>query len=117
MTMHNPPQRWVRETGFRGSVVTENISLDDPFSNERRFQILVDAVVDYAIFMLDVEGRVSSWNTGAKRIKGYSADEIIGHHFSRFYTEADRAAGVPARALGTAAAEGKSETEGCRLLN
>ncbi|HEX9464193.1 MAG TPA: PAS domain S-box protein [Alphaproteobacteria bacterium] len=95
--------------------MTENISLDDPFSNERRFQILVDAVVDYAIFMLDVEGRVSSWNTGAKRIKGYSADEIIGHHFSRFYTEADRAAGVPARALGTAADEGKYETEGWRL--
>src|SRR5258708_20680347 len=65
--------------------------------------------------MLDVEGRVSSWTTGAKRIKGYSADEIIGHHFSRFYTEADRAAGVPARALGTAADEGKYETEGWRL--
>src|SRR6476646_8801722 len=53
---------------------------------ERRFQLLIDAVTDYAIFMLDKTGHVASWNTGAQRIKGYSAGEIIGHHFSRFYT-------------------------------
>ena len=64
--------------------------------------------------MLDPNGVVTSWNAGAERIKGYKADEIIGQHFSRFYPEADRRAGVPARALHTALAEGKFETEAWR---
>jgi PAS domain S-box-containing protein len=90
----------------------------DPFvapDDERRFQLLVDAVTDYAIYMLDPKGFVSSWNSGAQRFKGYQAFEIIGEHFSRFYTEEDRAAGVPARALETATREGQFEQEGWRV--
>ena len=71
--------------------------------SEERFRLLVQGVTDYAIYMLDPEGRVSSWNAGAERFKGYSADEIIGEHFSRFYPEEDRASGVPQRALATSA--------------
>jgi PAS domain S-box-containing protein len=82
--------------------------------SERRFRLLVQGVHDYAIFMLDTEGRVSNWNTGAQRIKGYTADEIVGQHFSRFYTPEDVAAGVPARALATARREGRYEAEGWR---
>ncbi len=83
--------------------------------SERRFRLLVQGVVDCAIFMLDREGRVTNWNTGAERIKGYAAREIIGQHFSRFYTEEDRAEGVPQRALATAARTGKFEAEGWRV--
>ena len=75
--------------------------------SERQFRHLVEAVVDYAIFRLDRDGVVATWNSGAERIKGYSADEIIGRHFSVFYTEEDRAAGIPARALATASERGK----------
>jgi PAS domain S-box-containing protein len=84
-------------------------------SDERRFQILVDAVVDYAIFMLDPEGRVASWNKGAERIKGYSADEIIGQSFARFYTEEDRLAGMPQHTLQRATSAGRHEVEGWRV--
>jgi PAS domain S-box-containing protein len=87
----------------------------DTIGNERRFQLLVDAVKDYAIYLLDENGFVRSWNAGAERFKGYTADEIIGQHFSRFYTEEDRASGLPERALQTAAREGKFETEGWRV--
>jgi PAS domain S-box-containing protein len=72
-------------------------------------------VVDYAIFMLDASGKVSSWNVGAERIKGYSADEIIGRHFSNFYTPEDRAAKVPDKALETARETGRYEAEGWRV--
>ncbi|MBV8841903.1 MAG: PAS domain S-box protein, partial [Bryobacterales bacterium] len=81
---------------------------------ERRFHLLIDAVTDYAIFMLDASGHVISWNPGAERIKGYSAAEIIGQHFSRFYTEEDRQKGVPQTALATAERTGKYEAEGRR---
>ena len=87
----------------------------EPVPGERRFQLLVDAVRDYAIFMLDPQGIVSSWNSGAQRFKGYKAEEIIGQHFSRFYTEEDQQAGVPQQALAIAVAEGKFETEGWRV--
>ncbi len=83
--------------------------------SERRFRLLVDSVVDYAIFMLDMQGRVTNWNSGAERIKGYTADEIVGEHFSRFYTEEDRRAGVPTRALEQAGGEGRFATEGWRV--
>jgi PAS domain S-box-containing protein len=83
--------------------------------SERRFRLLVQSVVDYAIFQLNRDGIVTSWNAGAERIKGYTADEIIGQHFSRFYTEEDRAAGVTTRALATASSEGKFEAEGWRV--
>jgi PAS domain S-box-containing protein len=84
-------------------------------ASEQRFSMLVQGVRDYALYMLDPDGRVSNWNTGAEAIKGYSADEIVGQHFSRFYTEEDRAAGVPARALETAIREGKFEAEAWRV--
>jgi len=82
---------------------------------ERRFQLLVDAVTDYAIYMLDPTGIVVSWNPGAQRFKGYKESEILGHHFSRFYTEEDLATNLPRRALDTAAREGKFEAEGWRV--
>jgi PAS domain S-box-containing protein len=81
---------------------------------ERRFHLLIDAVTDYAIFMLDTAGNVVSWNPGAERIKGYSSAEILGHHFSRFYTEDDRQKGLPRTALATAERTGKYEAEGWR---
>ncbi|MES2257659.1 MAG: PAS domain S-box protein [Pseudomonadota bacterium] len=80
-----------------------------------RFRLFVDGVTDYAIYMLSPEGIVSSWNAGAQRFKGYAADEIIGQHFSRFYSEQDRANGVPATALQTALTHGKFEDEGWRI--
>ena len=83
--------------------------------SEERFRLLVQSVTDYAIYMLDPEGRVTNWNTGAQRIKGYRPEEIIGEHFSRFYTEEDRAAGLPALGLETAARVGRFEKEGWRL--
>ncbi len=81
----------------------------------RQFRTLIGGVTDYALFMLDPNGLVVNWNSGAERIKGYSADEIIGQHFSRFYTDRDRAAGLPARALQVAAQEGRYEAEGWRV--
>ncbi|MBK1839290.1 PAS domain S-box protein [Azospirillum sp. YIM B02556] len=87
----------------------------EPVSGERQFRLLVQSVVDYAIFMLDPTGVIRSWNAGAARMKGYAADEIIGRHFSSFYTEEDRADGLPQRALATALSEGKFEAEGWRV--
>jgi PAS domain S-box-containing protein len=81
----------------------------------RQFRTLIGGVTDYALFMLDPNGLVVNWNAGAERIKGYSAEEIVGQHFSRFYTDRDRAAGLPARALQVAAQEGRYEAEGWRV--
>jgi PAS domain S-box-containing protein len=81
----------------------------------RRFERLVQSVTDYAIYMLDAEGRIVTWNPGAERFKGYSADEVLGEHFSRFFTKEDRDAGCPAQALQTAAREGRFESEGWRV--
>jgi PAS domain S-box-containing protein len=83
--------------------------------SEDQFKLLVQSVTDYAIYMLDVDGRVSSWNLGAQRIKGYRPQEIIGRHFSQFYTEEDRQAGEPERALATATRENRFEKEGWRV--
>jgi PAS domain S-box-containing protein len=82
---------------------------------ERRFRLLVEGVIDYAIYMLDPTGLVTNWNAGAKRIKGYEAAEVIGQHFGMFYLPEDRAAGMPARSLNTARDKGKFEAEGWRL--
>ncbi len=82
--------------------------------SEEQFRMLVQGVSDYAIYMLDPDGNVSSWNSGAERIKGYSAEEIIGQHFSTFYTEEDRAAGDPQKALEAARRHGRFEKEGWR---
>ena len=83
--------------------------------SEERFRLLVQGVVDYAIFMLDPSGRVVSWNAGAERIKGYRADEILGRHFSVFFPSEDVAAGKPEAELRLAAAEGRCEDEGWRV--
>ena len=84
-------------------------------SEEGRYRLLIEAVTDYAIFMLDHDGIVTSWNPGARRFKGYEASEIIGQHFSRFYSEEDRTAGLPARVLEIAKRTGKFESEGWRV--
>src|SRR5690242_19535223 len=81
---------------------------------EEQFRLLVQGVTDYAIYMLSPEGLVTSWNAGAERIKGYRADEIIGKHFSQFYTPEDRHQGRPKQALETAMREGRFEYEGWR---
>lgn len=83
--------------------------------SDRRFQLLVASIHDYAIYLLDLAGHVTSWNPGAERFKGYAATEIIGQHFSVFYTDEERAAGVPARALKEARENGKFEAEGWRV--
>jgi len=83
--------------------------------SEERFRLLIDSTVDYAIFMLDPNGKVASWNTGAKRIKGYEADEIIGRHFSAFYTQDAIDRGWPEHELREAARIGRFEDEGWRL--
>jgi PAS domain S-box-containing protein len=85
------------------------------YESEQRFRLLVEGVRDYAIYMLDTDGRVTNWNSGAQAIKGYDAAEIVGEHFSRFYTEEDRKRGAPDRALATALKEGKFETEAWRV--
>jgi PAS domain S-box-containing protein len=87
----------------------------DLFESERNFRLLVEGVTDYALYMLDPGGVVTSWNSGGQRIKGYSADEIIGQHFSRFYTEVDRANGKPLRALHIAREQGRYEEDGWRV--
>ena len=84
-------------------------------SDPQRYERLIASITDYAIYMLDPEGRVSNWNAGAQRITGYGKDEILGQHFSIFYTAEDRARGLPDRALKAAATEGRFEHEGVRL--
>ncbi len=95
----------------------ESTATPAQISDEQRFRLLVSNVRDYAIYLLDTRGNISSWNPGAERFKGYKQHEIIGQHFSRFYTPEDRAAGVPQRALETALREGKFEAEGWRIRN
>src|SRR6266566_5649445 len=85
------------------------------FDSERRFRLLVDGVVDYAIYMLNPDGIITNWNAGARRIKVYEADEVIGRHFGMFYLPDDREAGMPARSGAAARKNGKVEAEGWRL--
>src|SRR5438094_31843 len=82
---------------------------------EEGFRLMVESVTDCAIVMLDSDGNVVSWNTGAERIKGFRAEEIVGQHFSRFYAAQDIESGVPQRHLDSAAAEGRFEVEGWRV--
>ena len=89
-----------------------NLALD---STRRHFQILIEGVVDYAIFVLDTAGRVASWNNAAQKIMGYSAEEIIGKHFGLFYRPDERRTGEPNRALELAVQKGKHEVEGWRI--
>jgi PAS domain S-box-containing protein len=83
--------------------------------SEQQFRILVQGVTDYAIYMLDPHGKITNWNAGGERIKGYSAEEIVGQHFSRFYAKEDQARGDPARTLSIAASKGQFEGEGWRV--
>jgi PAS domain S-box-containing protein len=83
--------------------------------SEEKFRLMVEAVKDYAVFMLDPKGNIASWNPGAERIKGYTADEVIGSHFSRFYTKPDVDSGKPARELAIAEKEGRYQEEGWRV--
>jgi PAS domain S-box-containing protein len=133
-------QRWlVRRSGsqFWAEVVTTAVRADDERllgfgvvtrdlterkraedalrASEEKFRSLVTSVADYAIFLLDLDGRIASWNVGAERLKGYTVDEIIGRHLSTFYTEEDRSAGVPERALQVARDVGRWESEGWRV--
>jgi PAS domain S-box-containing protein len=97
------------------SKVELNDRHDEVITTDGLYRLLVEGISDYAIYLLSPEGIVSSWNRGAQRVKGYSAEEIIGHHFSEFYTPEDRQTGLPARALQTASREGKLESEGWRV--
>ena len=84
-------------------------------TDAERFRLLVDAVTDYAIYMLGRDGKVITWNTGAERLKGYKAGEIVGQHFRRFFTPEDQQRNLPAQILEVAAANGRHETEGWRI--
>ncbi len=96
-------------------IESERVRTDKLSESEERFRLLVDGVKDYAILMLDPEGHVISWNEGAKQIKGYEAHEIIGQHFSRFYTLESLQEGAPERELAAAVEQGRSEDTGWRV--
>ena len=97
---------------FLGSAPLSNL---ESLSEQQRFQLLINSITDYAIYMLDTEGRITTWNPGAERFKGYTADEIIGRNFSTFFTPEDRDARLPQKALAKALAEGRFEAEGWRI--
>jgi osomolarity two-component system sensor histidine kinase TcsA len=92
----------------------KRLELEEQMYSNETFRILVETVKDYAIFMLDIDGRVASWNAGAQAFKGYTKSEIVGQHFSRFYSEDDRKAGKPELELRTALRDGRVEDEGWR---
>jgi PAS domain S-box-containing protein len=96
-----------------GKVKKKRHSLE--FLSAQEYRALVEAIADFAIYMLDPGGHVISWNLGAERFKGYKAEEVLGEHFRMFYTEEDRAKGMPERALSIAHTEGRFESEGWRL--
>ncbi len=98
------------DAGPRGNTMREA-----PIHTEESFRLLVEAIDDYAIFMLDASGNVVNWNTGARKMKGYEVDEIIGRHFSVFYTPEDVAAGQPGLLLAAAVAQGRVVSEGWRV--
>ena len=87
----------------------------DELEDARRLQLLINGIVDYAIFMLDLVGQVASWNSGAERLKGYTASEIIGKSFSVFYPPEDRSKGLPQKALAAARETGRFSAEGWRV--
>ncbi|MBK7861382.1 MAG: PAS domain S-box protein [Archangiaceae bacterium] len=98
--------------GRNGELVAANERLA---RGEDRFRLLVESVKDYAIYMLDPEGRISSWNEGARRLKGYEASEILGQHYSRFFSDEDRAAHAPEAELEQARVDGRFDAAGWRI--
>jgi PAS domain S-box-containing protein len=105
----------VERGGTQGELLNNEEGQPAPLGEDERYRLLVDAITDYAVYMLDRDGFVVSWNPGAQRFKGYTADEIIGQHFSRFYTPEDKAKSLPQRALEVAARDGRFESEGWRV--
>jgi PAS domain S-box-containing protein len=103
------------EAALKRDIAQRRVAQRALADSERRFRLLVQGVTDYAIFMLDPDGCVTNWNTGAQRIHQYSEAEIVGQHFGRFYTEEERQRGEPARALHVAAYEGKYRAEGWQV--
>ena len=103
-----------RHVGF-AKITRDQTSRREAQEQERIFRLLVQGVTDYAIYLLNPDGTVANWNAGAERAKGYTATEIVGQHFSRFYTEEDRSQGLPQRALAQALAKGQFEGEGWRV--
>jgi PAS domain S-box-containing protein len=96
-------------------VTAEKLAAEALRESERQFRLFTEAATDHALIRLDARGVVSGWNAGAQRIEGYAEPEIVGHHFSRFYTAADRVAGAPERALAAAASSGTYEHDGWRV--
>ena len=103
------------ETALQESLATTEMTLRDLADSQELLRLLLDGVKDYAIYTLDVAGNVTSWNAGAAHIKGYSEAEILGKHFSCFYTSVDRAAGKPSRELQQSLAQGRFEEQGPRI--
>lgn len=113
--LHDPSGRLVGYAKVTRDLTERRMAEEALRESEERFRLLVQGVRDYAIFMLDPKGNISTWNTGAQRIKGYTAEEIIGKHFSIFYTKEDLDDGKPARELRIATKTGVYEEEGWRL--
>jgi PAS domain S-box-containing protein len=113
--IYTPDRRLLGFAKITRDVSDRKAAEDALRKSEQEFRLLVQGVTDYAIYMLDPDGRITNWNAGAQRIKGYVEAEVLGTHFSRFYTPEDRDAGVPQRALSTALAEGRYEQEGWRV--
>jgi PAS domain S-box-containing protein len=102
-------------TQLRSEIAARHETERDLEQNSTLLELLIEGIHDYAIYMLNPSGNISSWNSGAERIKGYRAAEVIGRHFSLFYTDEDRATDLPRRALRRAETEGKFEAEGWRV--
>jgi PAS domain S-box-containing protein len=110
-----PPQDLRKQDLSKQDLRKQDLAKRDFAKSERKFRLLVEGVIDYAIYMLDPNGIITNWNAGAKRIKGYQAREVVGQHFGMFYMPEDRAAGLPERSLKIAREEGKFNAEGWRL--
>lgn len=113
--IHDEAGKLLGFTKITRDITERRRTVDALRQSEEQFRLLVQSVTDYAIYMLSPEGFITNWNSGAQRIKGYAAAEVIGTHFSRFYTKQDRQAGLPANALAMAAERGGFESEGWRV--
>jgi PAS domain S-box-containing protein len=114
-SIHTPNGEFVGYAKITRDLTERRAAEESLRSSQEQFRLLVQGVTDYALYMLSPSGEIASWNAGAARIKGYTSEEVLGSHFSRFYTAADQHAGEPARALAIAAEEGRFEKEGRRV--